>query len=284
MNPRGIFLLVGALAAAGFTAFYAQSWVSAERAALLAAMPEEAPVTPAIKVLVAGRELKAGTFVKPAHMKWQSWPEDGVADGYVVAGEGNMNDFVGAVVRSTIANGQPLTNSRVVHAGDRGFLAAVLEPGSRAVSVPVNAASGIAGFVFPGDQVDLILTMRVMSKDAEGDNLPRFFSETLLSGIRVLAVDQKIESGDGAVEVAKTATLEVSPKQAEKVALALEMGGLSLSLHSLARKQQDQADTAGRKPRRSYTLDSEVSFAGLGGFDMRGVNVIRGAEAERETF
>ena len=169
----------------------------------------------------------------------------------------------------------------MVHAGDRGFLAAVLEPGSRAVSVPVNAASGIAGFVFPGDQVDVILTMGVRAKDEDGVNQTRFFSRTLLAGIRVLAVDQKIESENGAVEVAKTATLEVTPKQAEKVALALEMGGLSLSLHSLAR---ERADNAERQAKGSYTLDSEVSFAGLGGPVKRGVNVIRGDQAERETF
>ena len=216
----------------------------------------------------------------------------------MVKGKGSEKDFIGAVVRAAIAAGQPVSEARVVHAGDRGFLAAVLTPGRRAVSVPVNATTGISGFVFPGDWVDVVLTVRMRSKDENGQSETRFFSETLLTDIRVLAIDQKVENEDGTVTVAKTATLEVEPKQAEIVAISLEMGSLSLSLHSLASRPdavgrlagESGADAEVSEARRSYTLDEDVYFMKdafrrrRGGGAVRHVNVLRGGKAERATF
>ena len=298
MTLRSILLLVFALVAAGLTAFYARSWIASERAAFMASIPEEAPAAPATLVLVAKEDLPAGTFVKPTNMKWQAWPEDGLVEEYWIQGTREMKELEGAVVRLLISAGQPITESRVVHPGDRGFLAAVLDPGMRGVSVPVNAPSGIAGFVFPGDWVDLILTIRVKVKDEEtGKDETRYFSETLLTDVRVLAVDQNIENEKGEVNVAKTATLEATPKQAEMIAIALEMGSISLSLHSLAREQDRFARLArdiGADPveatkTRSYTTDFDVYYM-LGdpdGIAKRGarsrkksVNVLHGEKAD----
>ncbi len=302
MTLRSMLLLVFALGAAAFTAFYAHSWIAAERAAIMAAIPEEAPQKPSTFVLVAKEDLPSGTFVKPALMKWAAWPEDGLVEGYMIQGEREMKELDGAVVRHLITAGQPITESRVVHPGDRGFLAAVLNPGMRGVSVPVNATSGIAGFVFPGDWVDLILTIRVNVKSEEsGNNESRYFSETLLTDVRVLAVDQNIENEKGEVNVAKTATLEVTPKQAEMVAIALEMGSISLSLHSLAREQDRfarlardiGADPAETTSTRSYTTDIDIYYM-LGdpnGMPRRGghgakrtINVLHGAKADTAKF
>ena len=303
MTLRSIFLLVFALAAAGLTAFYARNWIATERAAFMASIPEEeAPAAVATFVLVAKETLPAGTFVKPANMKWQAWPEDGVVEEYLVQGEREMKELEGAVVRHLITAGQPITGSRVVHPGDRGFLAAVLNPGMRGVSVPVNATSGIAGFVFPGDWVDLILTIRVNVKSEEsGNSDTRYFSETLLTDVRILAIDQNIENEKGEVNVAKTATLEVTPKQAEMVAIALEMGLISLSLHSLAREQDRFARLArdiGADPGettevRSYTTDFDIYYM-LGkpdglprksrGGTKRTINVLHGEKAETVKF
>ncbi len=302
MTLRSILLLVFALVAAGFTAFYARGWIAAERAAIMASIPEEAPETPGTFVLVAKEDLPAGTFVKPATMAWQAWPEDGVAEGYMIQGEREMKELEGAVVRHPITAGQPITESRVVHPGDRGFLAAVLNPGMRGVSVPVNATSGIAGFVFPGDWVDLILTIRVTVKDeGSGNKETRHFSETLLTDVRVLAVDQNIENEKGEVNVAKTATLEVTPKQAEMIAIALEMGSISLSLHSLAREQDRfsrlardiGADPGETTNKRSYTTDFDIYYM-LGdpnGVPRKGamrkrktIHVLRGEKADTAKF
>lgn len=302
MTLRSILLLVFALVAAGFTAFYARSWIAAERAAFMATIPEEAPAAPATLVLVAKEDLPAGTFVKPANMKWQAWPEDGLIEEYWIQGTRDMKELDGAVVRLLISAGQPITDSRVVHPGDRGFLAAVLNPGMRGVSVPVNATSGIAGFVFPGDWVDLILTIRMNVKDEEsGNNGTRYFAETMLTDIRVLAIDQNIENEKGEVNVAKTATLEATPKQAEMIAIALELGSLSLSLHSLAREQDRfsrlardiGADPGETTEARSYTTDIDVYYM-LGdpdGFTIKGgkskkktINVLHGEKADTATF
>ncbi|MCP5368605.1 MAG: Flp pilus assembly protein CpaB [Hyphomicrobiales bacterium] len=316
MNLRTILLLLVAVSAAGLTAFFAKNWLSSERAAMLASMPakKEVQQTQAVMVLVADSALLPGTFVKASHLRWQAWPEDGVIDSYFVKGKRSEKDFEGAVVRTAVAVGQPITDALVVHPGERGFLAAVLEPGFRAVSVPVNATSGIAGFVFPGDSVDVILTMRVTekgNKEKEEDAVTRYFSETLLEDVRVLAIDQKVENAEGEAKVAKTATLEVDMKQAEKIAIGLEMGNLSLSLRALARDEEGQggvevADAEGTAPlpkgkmkpaarpkpplQKSYTADMDVYYM-LGkprGFSLdgrgTGVHVIHGSQAEEQKF
>jgi pilus assembly protein CpaB len=143
--------------------------------------------------------------------------------------------MIGAVVRKRIATGEPITDGAVVKPGERGFLAAVLEPGMRAVSVPLTPTSSNSGLIFPGDRVDLILTQSLVESKSEGS--VRRVSETVLSDIRIIAMGA--ETGDDpqegdANEKAKTATLEVTPAQAEKVALLTELGKLSLSLRSLA--------------------------------------------------
>ncbi len=299
MTLRTVVLLVLALVTAASTAFYARNWLNAERAAMMAMVPAEAALAaPATFILVAADTLSAGNFVKAEDLKWQAWPEEGVIDSYSVRGKREMTDFVGAVVRTSVSGGEPLTDARVAHPGDRGFLAAVLDPGKRAVSVPVNATSGIAGFVFPGDWVDVILTVRFRTESETGKSQERYFSETLLNDIRVLAIDQAVENQDGAVSVAKTATLEVDPKQAEKIAIALEMGGLSLSLHSIAREQdrfakvarQIGADPVEATRKKSFTMDRDVyymsdnPFGGGKNRKKKQINVLRGSEATTAAF
>jgi pilus assembly protein CpaB len=143
--------------------------------------------------------------------------------------------------------------------GDRGFLAAVLGPGMRAISVPVTATSGVAGLVFPGDRVDLILSHQVKDElDPAGP--PKTTSETVLTDIRVLAIDQTVTDQDNKPVLAKTVTFEVTPKQVEVIGVASSLGSLSLSLRSLARG----GDEPTRVPRRgpvSHTWDTEVSAA-----------------------
>lgn len=291
MNLKNVLLLVAALGVAGMTALFANNWISAERAALLA-MNKKAPEVQGNFVLVAAKSLSPGSFVRGGDLKWQSWPEDGLNESYALKGQKTIKDFEGAVIRAALAKGEPVTPARIVQPGDRGFLAAVVTPGKRAVSVPVNATTGIAGFIFPGDRVDVILTVRF--KPEEENTRTRYFSETMLTGIRILAVDQKVDNENGKAAVAKTATLEVTAKQAEKIALGLNMGDLSLSLHSLARKAgrfrqlaRDIGALAGEAPdsnnRRSYTMDSEIYFMRRDGGGDR-VNVLRGGKAEQARF
>jgi len=277
LSLRSILLIIVAIVLSVGTALFARGWISAERAALAAQANASEPAEPAMQILVVGEDLPAGTFVKPKQLLWQAWPEENLMPVYIVKGKGKREDFIDSVVRIGITAGEPITEGRIVRPGDRGFLAAVLTPGSRAVTVPINETSGIAGFIFPGDRVDLILTHSMRLEEGENARLKRA-SETVLRDIRVLAVDQRTDDQNGEVEIAQTATLEVTTKQAEMIAMLTEMGKLSLSLRSLA---ENNVGASGKK-RRSYTWDSEISPLIAG--HTRPVTVTRGSEQEEVRF
>jgi pilus assembly protein CpaB len=265
MTLRTILLLVFALSAAALAALFANNWLASNRNT---AARVDTPEPPKALVLVAKQEVATGTFIKPELLTWQQWPEDGIRDGYLVKGKSTEKDLEGAVVRTRLYAGEPITRDRVVQPGEQGFLAAVLEPGKRAVAVPVDATRGVGGFVFPGDLVDVILTIKTTvditveaNQGERKEKETRYFGETLLTNVRVLGIDQTVDNTDGMAKVAKTATLEVTPKQAEKVAIALDLGFLSLSLHSLARDEADidgLVSKAGKTAATSYTRDTDV--------------------------
>jgi pilus assembly protein CpaB len=224
MRGRVLMLLVVAMAVAGGTLYFTRQWLQAERDSMTAEVIQEVPEQLFTYVLVASQGLDAGNFVKPEDLRWQAWPDDTMAEEYVIQGMAQMEDYVGAVVRSHIAPGEPITVGRVVRPGERGFLAAVLSPGMRAVAVPVNETSGIAGLIFPGDRVDLLLSHSVPV--AGGDNGETFgATETVLQDIRVLAIDQSLDETMEGPQVGDTATLEVTPKQAEMISVMLHRRG-----------------------------------------------------------
>jgi pilus assembly protein CpaB len=209
----------------------------AKAAAAARANPQAAP--PPVRVLVAREALPAGTVLKPGQLRWQAWPANGSTAGYYTAAAATPEQFAGAVVRGDLGPGEPLTAARVIKPGARGFMAAVLRPGYRAVTLNVSASTGVAGFVFPGDRVDLILT-RVQRG---GGPDPKISTSTVLSDVRVVGVDQKLANPKGEVIVPQTATLEVTPSQAELVAAAGDSGKLSLSLRSLGAPDALAAET-----------------------------------------
>ncbi len=279
MGPRRILVLLLAVAVAGVTAIYARSWIdNQQRPVTVIAAPQ--PVAEhAVEILVADIDLSAGQFVKPQNIRWQRWPDDDVPDSYIVRGESEKESVVGAVVRRGIVAGQPITDTIVVKPGDRGFLAAVLAPGMRAVSVPINATSGNSGLIFPGDRVDMILTQTL--DDANGDTTRRV-SETVLDNIRIIAMGAEISDSpkEGKNHAkARTATLEVTPRQAESVALVTELGKLSLSLRSLASISEDVA-VADSEP-NSPTWDKDVSgVLRSGNLPSSRLLVLRGSDIE----
>ena len=134
-------------------------------------------------------------------LRSNAFPDEAVPETYILREGFEEGSLDGAVVRQPLAAGEPITQPKIVRPGDRGFLAAVLKPGMRAVSVPINATTGISGFVFPGDAVDLLLTVEL---DLGGRE--RRATQTILSDIRVLAVDQRTNDQEGEPELAKTAT------------------------------------------------------------------------------
>jgi pilus assembly protein CpaB len=237
MRARTLILLLVALLLAGGTTMMARVWLASQRAAKSEAAPI-AVQTPSRSVLIARSSIERGQILKPSDLAWEPWPEGGVDKNYILLGSRSPETYTGWVAKQPIAAGEPLTETKIIAPGNRGFLAAVLRPGMRAVSVPVTVTSGISGFVFPGDSVDLIVTYSVQDRPVAGQQAagPLYdhkISETILREVRVIAIDQKLDSKPGEATVAKTATFEVTPKQSEIIALANEMGKLSLSLRSL---------------------------------------------------
>ncbi len=233
MDKKKLMLLVVALLVAVGTAFAARTLFIG--ASTPEADAQNVPMGP--KVLVAQRALPTGTIITADSIAYQDWPEEMVKDAYFIDGEADMTKLLGTVVRFQVTAGQPVTQGALVAPGDRGFLAAALGPGMRAVTIPVSAKTGVGGFVFPGDRVDLVLTQAVKGKEG----LPLKAAETILRNLRVLATDQSTETetvdGKTVVRAFRTVTLEVTPRIAEKVSVAQTIGTLSLSLRSLADNQ-----------------------------------------------
>ncbi len=286
MSARSVLLIAAALLMAAGTFFVMKSWLASQRAQPVVAIEEQQIET---QVLVTRSDLPSGTFVSEQHLRWQSWPDDDLPDNYLVKEEFDESKLYGAVVRRGMPAGTPVLTSQMVKPGDRGFLAAVLKAGYRAFSIKVSAASSISGLVFPGDRVDVILVHKFKSDASKVDSPERKASETILSNVRVLALDQTFDDQNGEPMIAKTATLEVTPKQAEVLAVADDLGRITLSLRSLAKSEKElQRIIDSGKPleeptptrARTYTRDSEASvLVGFGGGGSL-VEVFRGSKKE----
>lgn len=296
MSLRNVLLLLTAILVAAGAVYVAQSWLDSERAAL-DAMRQGAPEdeTDTTYVLVAKAHLSRGTFVKPEDLRWQAWPDESLDKTYVTKDGGTPQDFAGAVVRYPVVSGEPITSQRIVRPGEQGFMAAALEPGMRAVTIPVNVTTGVAGFVFPGDRVDLLLTLQFKQGRRTND---RYVTETLMPDIRVIAIDQRLTSEQEGPRVAKTITFEVTPKDVERITVAQRLGGISLSLRSLAEDESTaiaqvpltdsdaDADLAALSAadvadlsERGFTWDQEVSTVLAGVLNGDRVTIIRGRKS-----
>ena len=233
MNAKSLILIVAALLFAGGTAFVA-SRLMGQKPVQQVQVQEQ----PGKKVLVAKGNLPAGTFIKEEDVSWQKWPTDGVNDNYLLDGT-DINTVVGAVVRKGIVAGEPITEAQIARPGDRGFLAAVLTPGMRAISIDVNEPSSVAGLVFPGDRIDVLLNMQFTITETGSDGSQQASqyrpqtSETVLENVRLLATDRNLNDIEGEPKKINTVTIEVTPKQAEMIKVAASMGQLALSLRGL---------------------------------------------------
>ncbi|MGF1608982.1 MAG: Flp pilus assembly protein CpaB [Kiloniellales bacterium] len=297
MTFRSIMLIAAALLMAVGTVLVARGWIESQRSQPTAA-PAPAP-TKAPFVLVAGRDLPLGSFIKQGQLRWQAWPDDSLPDNYLVKGKVKEEDLYGTVVRRSFTPGEPITQDRLIRPGDRGFLAAVLQAGFRAVSIQIGASSGIAGLLFPGDRVDIILTQTLELRPAEEENkrsIERRASETVLTNVRILALDQKVDDQSGQPKLAKTATLEVTPKQAEILAVVRELGSLSLALRSIVKDEeelerlvelQQLPEETDPEKGATYTWDSEASLLVSGHQTNERktvVTIARGKETQQMSF
>jgi pilus assembly protein CpaB len=230
MNTSRLIVLGLAALAAGGAAFLARGLLGGGTSHVAAAPTPPPAIT---EVMVAASDIAPGQKLTPELVRWQKWPANSIDPSFITGSNDTDTQAAvkGVVVRSPVVAGQPLTTLNVVHADSASFMSATLMPGMRAVSITVSVASVAGGFILPNDRVDLVLTQPL----PEGH---RFRSATILQDVRVLAIDQatqdsKQEKAQKAVSDAKTATLELSPEQAEKVTRAQATGTLSLLLRPL---------------------------------------------------
>jgi pilus assembly protein CpaB len=252
-------LLLGGMAGLGFIAWVQMRPPPQQRAPV--AVVERVPL------LVAARPLRVGTLLKPEDLTAQQvpvaeFPANGMRDTPTLRLE-----LTGAIVRRSLAASEPIGQADVLRPGDHGFLAAVLGAGMRAVTVPVDAVSGSAGLIWPGDRVDLLLTQRL---DRDADPARRVAGETVLRDVRVIAIDQMLTQGAegtsaGPARQVRTVTLEVTPRQAEQVAVATRLGRLALVVR--AATVGDNA-AAAEETRPTITWVGDVSPALRGGAPM----------------
>lgn len=196
----------------------------------------EAPVPQVelAKVLVAARDIQPGETITAADMRWENWPRESANDAFVTEASNAdaINDLAGVIARGAFFTGEPIRHAKIVKSGQGGYLSAVLPAGMRAISTKTSPQTGAGGFILPNDRVDVILTRRQEARGNETKDL--YTSETVLQNVRVLAIDQTVEEKDGnKVVVGNVATLELGPRQSEVLALAEQLGEISLALRSI---------------------------------------------------
>jgi pilus assembly protein CpaB len=194
-----------------------------------------APAIATAEILVAATDLTLGQGVKDGDLRWQAWPADMVPAGAVRRAEAQkgLEDFLGSTVRMAILAGEPIRREKLVK-GQGGFMSAILPSGMRAVAIATDnrGTTSAGGFILPNDRVDVIQTAQTVA-DGGGNAMP--VSQIILSNIRVLAIGQNVQERNGEkVITGETATLELTPAQAEMIVLAQKVGQLSLALRSMA--------------------------------------------------
>lgn len=233
MNKNVVIILIGAICTAFIVALMVQSLLAPDRS-------EGGADVDLVQILVASEKLTEGEIIEASKVRWQEWPRSAMIKGVYQKRDDQVVDdmaLIGKPVRRTVEMGEPILSSIVLVESQGNFLAANLQPGMLAYSIPVSASSSVGGFARPGDFVDVLLTydVRLDSKQQEEATpiIRKYASETILKGVRVMAVDQTSAEDNRDAKIGKVVTLEVSPEGAEVLALALEMGQITLALRHL---------------------------------------------------
>lgn len=240
MKAARVIVMGGALVAAAGAGFIALSLASREPEPQIVEV--DTPRLATEEVLVAANDISIGTTLRSASVRWQEWPEEAISPGFITRSDSPdaMEQYDGSIARALFYEGEPIRESKLVRS-ERGYMSAILPSGKRAIATQISTETSAGGFILPNDRVDIIMTRRT---DDEGSEA--FQTETILENIRVLAIDQTIEEQDGeAVVVGETATLELTPRQAEILTVAQQMADrLALSLRSLADSTTDETTAA----------------------------------------
>lgn len=208
-----------------------------------------APTVRTTEVLVASVEVPMGRTLSERELRWQEWPADSVPPGLITRRDGPqaMGEIAGSIARSQILAGEPIRRERLIRSDGGGFMSAILPAGKRAVAISIDTrgASSAGGFILPNDRVDVLRTFRDESGGAQAAESQ--ITETILTNVRVLAIGKNVQTdgqGNSFVD-GETATLELTPAQAETVILAQRVGHVSLALRSLADAEVTEDDERG---------------------------------------
>jgi pilus assembly protein CpaB len=230
MKAARVVVLAVAVAAGGVAALLAGRSEKPAEAPQVAA-----PKVDTVDVLVAKEDIPTGKELLPSDVQWQPWPATASTGNFVRKNDrpDAIEKMSGMIVRVPFVTGEPIREEKLVNAKGSGYMAAILPSGMRAVSTQISPETGAGGFILPNDRVDVILTQRDRAAEkATGNEVQT--SETILSNVRVLAIDQIVQEKNGQkVAVGKTATLELSPREVETLTLAQRLGSLSLALRSI---------------------------------------------------
>jgi len=240
MKAARVVVLTVALAAGGVAAMLAGR--SEKPPEVKTAAP---PPIATVDILVAKSDIAMGQALSPSEVQWQSWPAGSAGANFIRKTDqpNAIEALSGNIARVPFVAGEPIREAKLVNAKGSGFMAAILPTGMRAIATQISAETGAGGFILPNDHVDVILSRR--DREAEkASGTEVHVSETILSNVRVLAIDQNVEEKNGQkVVVGKTATLELTQHQAESLALAQSLGTLSLALRSITDAKQDTPKT-----------------------------------------
>jgi pilus assembly protein CpaB len=244
MKAARLAVLGIAIAAGGAAAFLASRSEAPPPATVGVAPP---PPVATVDILVAKKDIIIGQTISPQDVEWAAWPASTSNSAYLRRANrpDAIEQFTGWLARAPIAGGDPIREVNLIDAKGSGYVAAILPSGMRAVATEISAETGAGGFILPNDRVDVILSRR----DREAERLTGIESqvaETLLSDVRVLAIDQHVDDKTGRALVGRTATLELNARQVETLAMGRLMGTLSLALRSLADSDPSKRSAAQR--------------------------------------
>ena len=249
MYTARIVVLIIALGAGGVAAYLASGSDNKPAPAIPVAQ------LATVDVLVAKSDIGLGQSVKPEDLQWQTWPT-ATASSTLIRRTDRPNattEIIGQIARAPFVSGEPIREQKLVKADGSGFMAAILPTGMRAVSTEITPETGAGGFILPNDRIDVILSKHEKNPDRQGTETVQ--SETVLSNIRVLAIDQAPKEKDGQNSVVgRTVTLELKPEQAETLARVRQSGTLSLALRSIADVNLVENNTD-RSQRRSDSVN-----------------------------
>ncbi|MFC3692751.1 Flp pilus assembly protein CpaB [Chenggangzhangella methanolivorans] len=212
-----------------------------------------------VDVLVAAKDIELGGAVSADDLRWQAWPRDAANAVFVQrdAAPEAVQNTAGSIARSPFVAGEPIRPDKLIKGTGSGYMAAILPSGMRAISIEISPETGAGGFILPNDRVDVLLTRKVAGRNGRDES----FTETLGENIRILAIDQTVEDKDGAkVVVGKTATLELSPAQAERISLSRQQGVIALALRSLVDSGPTAVDPNDATPRKRGDTVTVVRF------------------------